>query len=88
MGDVLGRKFIASQERLKTIARTGAKMVSAVDYGKELAVAHERLRVKDEVRMWQRAFKGLIPWHFRVFMRIYGLLPGYRTVSADLRLEF
>jgi O-methyltransferase involved in polyketide biosynthesis len=88
LGDVLGRNFIARQERLKTIARTGARMVSAVDFGKELLVASERLRVRDEVRMWQRDFRGLFPRWLRVSMRVYGLVPRYRTISADLRLEF
>lgn len=88
LADVMGRRFLAMQGGLRTISSTGAVMKSSADFGEELTVAHERLRVRDEIRMWQRDGRGVLPWYARLSLWVYSWFPGLRTLSSDMRFDF
>lgn len=86
--DVVGRRFLATQGSVTPIARTGAVMRFAVDGAGELARMHERLRVRDQVGMWERPGRELCDWYMRWSMWIWSWIPGVNTMGLDLRLDF
>ncbi|KAK0616704.1 S-adenosyl-L-methionine-dependent methyltransferase [Immersiella caudata] len=89
IADVLGRKFIARQKRATAIHRTGAIMVSAVDHAEtEIVVLHEKLKLRDQVRLWQREGNYILPWKYRILAWVWSWIPGLSTMSGDLRMDF
>ncbi|KAK0648175.1 O-methyltransferase [Cercophora newfieldiana] len=88
LADVMGSRFLAMQSGLRTISSTGAVMKSSADYGSELAAAHEKMRVRNEVRMWQRDGRGIFPWYLRAMLAVYSVVPGFRTIASDMRFDF
>jgi len=89
IADVLGRKFIARQERAKAIHRTGAIMLSSVDYAEtEIVVLHEKLKLRDQVRLGQREGNYILPWKYRILAWVWSWIPGLSTMSGDLRMDF
>ncbi|KAK4448415.1 S-adenosyl-L-methionine-dependent methyltransferase [Podospora aff. communis PSN243] len=89
IADVLGKRFIAGQERAKAIHRTGAVMLSSVDYAEtEIVVLHEKLKLRDQLRLWQREGIYIVPWKYRLLVWVWSWIPGFSTMSSDLRMDF
>jgi len=86
--DVVGRRFLATQKNVTPIARTGAVMRFAADAAGEVERMHERLRVRDQVGMWERPGRELCDWYTRWSMWIWSWIPGVNTMGLDLRLDF
>jgi len=90
IADVVGKKMLATQQhRAEEIHRMGAVMRSSVDDAAvEMAALHPRLKLRDQIRVWQRKGNYIHSWSMRITVWIWSWLPGFKTMSSDLRLEF
>ncbi|KAK3380916.1 S-adenosyl-L-methionine-dependent methyltransferase [Podospora didyma] len=88
MCDVNGVWYKRLQVLNRDIQKTGAGVHFTSEYVADMEVFHEKLKARDELRLWYIPGVEVLPFRLRALMWILSWMPGLNRIGSEYRFDF
>ncbi|KAK0710318.1 tetracenomycin polyketide synthesis O-methyltransferase tcmP [Lasiosphaeria miniovina] len=86
--DSVGAWYKRSQSLIRDVSRTGALVKFTIDQAGEIERLHDKLKVRDQMRVWQIPSCEILPLPVRIFFWVQSWIPGLTSFSTEFRCDF